>query len=90
MNKYRDDWSVAELCEPYDRDYAAWTRYTQMEREYERKHPTVTNEIEMVKSEICDNYCKYLEEYLSRYEDPDVAHDTMLDEQCVCCPLQRL
>lgn len=51
---------------------------------------TVTQIIEEVKNEMCDNYCKWLEDYLSKCEDPDDAHELMLIEKCGTCPLERL
>lgn len=41
---------------------------------------TVTDIIEEVKTEICDNYCKYVDQ-LSEEE---------LNEKCSNCPLSRL
>lgn len=43
---------------------------------------TVFEIIEEVKTDICDNYCKYPEQYKD--------YDDMLDEQCDKCPLGRL
>ena len=37
--------------------------------------------IEEVKSDICDKICKYREQY---------DYDTLLDEYCETCPLERL
>lgn len=47
-------------------------------------------ELENIKADICDKYCKWPNEYLKSYEDPDVAHDKMIEEWCPECPLQRL
>ena len=38
--------------------------------------------IEQVKENICDNYCKYPDQYES--------NETMIEEQCEKCPLCRL
>jgi hypothetical protein len=45
--------------------------------------------IEEVKEDMCDNYCKYPFEYLMQYEDPEDAHEKMLDEVCNDCPLTK-
>ena len=45
--------------------------------------------IEEVKSEICDNYCKYPAIYNTR-EDSGVDYDRMFEEKCDRCPLNRL
>lgn len=49
----------------------------------------MTNIIEEVSAEICDNYCKYPAIYDTR-EDSDEEHDKMLKEVCDSCPLNRL
>ena len=46
--------------------------------------------IEEVIEEMCDKYCKWPEIYLARYEDPDIAHDVMLETECPDCPLSRI
>lgn len=51
---------------------------------------TVTQIMEQVKSEICDDYCKWPEEYLQIHNDPDEAQAYMLAEKCTTCPLQKL
>lgn len=47
-------------------------------------------ELEEIKADICDNYCKYPEQYWLEYEDSVEAHEQMLREQCEECPLNRL
>ena len=44
--------------------------------------PHEDEDLEKLKSEICDNYCKYPHEYADQ--------DEMIDAVCVCCPLLRL
>ena len=44
--------------------------------------PTVSDIFEEIKSNMCDNYCKYS----ARYKD----YDEMLEEVCSKCPLNRL
>lgn len=54
------------------------------------KKKTVSQELEEIVGEMCDNYCKWPEWYLMNYEDSEEAHDTMISEQCPECPLNRL
>lgn len=49
-----------------------------------------TEVIQEVKEEMCDHFCKYPEWYLMNYEDSEEAHDTMVEEMCSECPLNRL
>lgn len=50
----------------------------------------VYENIEQIKEEMCDHYCKMPEFYLSQYKDPDEAHEVMVNECCAKCPLERL
>lgn len=45
---------------------------------------TVTEIIDDVETEICDNYCKYSDMY------SDEEYDKMIEEVCDSCPLKRL
>lgn len=47
-------------------------------------------EIEKVVNEMCDGYCKWPEIYRSWHEDPDEAHEHMMDDKCITCPLSRI
>jgi len=47
-------------------------------------------EIEEIKEAICNEYCRYPEEYLSMYSDPDEANTEMINEVCDYCPLGNL
>lgn len=40
--------------------------------------------------DMCDNYCRHQEEYLSNYADPDEAFERMCIEECETCPLNRI
>ena len=51
---------------------------------------TVVEIINDVRVQICNNYCKYTEEYLSKFEDPDDAFENMLADKCHFCPFNRL
>lgn len=46
----------------------------------EDKKQTISEIVEEVKTEICDNYCKY----------PDVLPEDVLWSNCEKCPLGRL
>ena len=49
-----------------------------------------TDEIEQIKEDMCDNFCKWPEWYLMNYEDSEEAHDAMVEDMCSECPLNRL
>lgn len=51
---------------------------------------TITNQLETIKEEICDDYCKWPERYRELYEDPDKANERMLTEVCGICPLLKI
>lgn len=50
------------------------------------KGKTVSEIIEEVKTEICDNYCRYT----TIYNINDGEYDATMEEICVNCPLSRL
>ena len=57
--------------------------------------PSVAEIIELVKIDICDNYCKWPERYGINNRDlndpdRDEKYDHMIDEVCEKCPLDRL
>lgn len=51
---------------------------------------TITEQIEEVCNEICDNYCKYPQISLEKYKDPDEAYEWLMNHCCEKCPLDRL
>lgn len=51
---------------------------------------SISDTLEVVKSEICDNYCKYPIDYALMYEDSEVAYETMLEDICSECPLNMI
>lgn len=53
----------------------------------EEKAKTVSQIIEEVKMEICDNYCRYSTIYNTDNED---EYDEMIGKRCSNCPLDRL
>lgn len=57
-----------------------------------RRGPTVTDLIESIKEQVCDQLCKWPERYGVEgrdVKDPE-RYDQMLDEVCEHCPLDRL
>lgn len=45
--------------------------------------------IEDIKADICDNKCKFPEQYALEYEDSEEAHEQMLRDECEFCPLSN-
>lgn len=39
---------------------------------------------------MCDNYCKYPEQYEANYDDPDEAMDKLVEEKCNDCPINKI
>ena len=50
----------------------------------------IAAQLDEVKEEMCDNYCRYPAIYFMEYEDPEEGHEAMLYEQCEECPLNNL
>ena len=50
----------------------------------------ISEKLEQIKEEICDNYCKYPYEYQMNTEDSEEAFENMLQDVCSECPLNRL
>lgn len=46
--------------------------------------------VEDIKENICDNYCKYPEQYQMKNEDSEEAYEQMLRDRYEECPLNRL
>ena len=51
---------------------------------------TITEQIENVKEQICDKYCKFPELSEQTIDDPDEAFDWLQHNHCNDCPLNRL
>lgn len=51
---------------------------------------TVSEQIAAVREKICDEYCKYTEQYLACYKDPDEAQEKLLADICQYCPMREL
>lgn len=50
---------------------------------------TITEQIEKIKEDICDGYCKYPEQTRKEHKDAEEAYEALL-EKCGHCPLCRL
>lgn len=51
---------------------------------------TITKQIEKIKEDICDNYCKFHEQYQFTDPDDEEAFEQMLRSHCESCPLNKL
>lgn len=51
---------------------------------------TITEQIENVKEQICDKYCKFPELSEQTIDDPDEAFEWLQHNHCNDCPLNRL
>lgn len=51
---------------------------------------TVPQMMQEVVETMCGDYCKMPERYLSAIKDPDEAQETMIEEVCKNCPLNKL
>ena len=45
---------------------------------------------ENIKELFCECYCKFSEEFLAMFKDPDVALAEMERQRCNYCPLNKL
>ena len=51
---------------------------------------TRTEKMEQIKEQMCDNYCKYPNQYYLAHEDPEEGFEEMLRDICENCPLNDL
>ena len=61
-----------------------------MTRKNNKEDMTIGEQIAAVREKICDEYCKYTEQYLSCYKDPDEAQERLLADMCSFCPMREL
>ena len=47
-------------------------------------------DFEKLKEDFCDNYCKWPSWFMAYFKDPDDAHEVMLADCCIDCPLNEL
>ena len=59
-------------------------------RSNNKEDMTITEQIAAVREKICDDYCKFTEQYLSCYKDPDEAQEKLLADMCQYCPMREL
>lgn len=48
---------------------------------------TISLQLQDIVEIMCDQYCKYPQQYIDKYGDPDIANEIMLEERCSNCPL---
>ena len=55
------------------------------------KEKTITEQMNAIIEEICDNYCKYTDQYLPKNpgDDVDMLEDMLYTEICANCPLMK-
>ena len=51
---------------------------------------SITEQLESIRDNICENYCKYQEQAFSTHKDPDEALDALMKEHCNDCPFMGL
>ena len=51
---------------------------------------TVTEILEEIEKEICDNYCKYPDVCMAEKKDVNQAEDMLYDTYCVKCPFNKI
>lgn len=51
---------------------------------------TIPEQIAVVREKICDDYCKYTEQYRGCYKDPDEAQEKLLADICQYCVMREL
>ena len=61
-----------------------------MTRHNNKSDMTVREIIEDVKDNICENYCKYTEQYRGCFKDPMEADENKIADMCHFCVMGRL
>lgn len=51
---------------------------------------SISEQIEQIKTEMCDYYCKYPKEARLKFDDGEEAMEWLQKEYCDECPLGRL
>lgn len=46
--------------------------------------------MEELKEALCDDYCKYRDQALGKFKDPDDATEWLVENYCEDCPLNTL
>ena len=61
-----------------------------MARKINKEDMTIPEQIAAVREKICSDYCRYTQEYLSCYKDPDEAWERQSADICNYCPMREL
>ena len=59
-------------------------------RKHNKSDMTVSEQLDYIKEQICDDYCKYPEDCRSFIKDPDEAWEYLMRTHCATCPLNEL
>lgn len=51
---------------------------------------TIQEQLETMKDTICEDICKYTEQYRACYKDPDEADEKRIADMCHFCVVTRL
>ena len=51
--------------------------------------PTISEQMDAIINEICENYCKYPDVAKSEAKDVDYADDLLYDKYCANCPMNK-
>ena len=61
-----------------------------MRRKTNKADMTVTEQLNEVRRQICDNYCKYMDLVLETHQSPDLDMDYLQETYCSTCPMNEL
>ena len=61
-----------------------------MRRKTNKADMTVTEQLNEVRRQICDNYCKYMDIILETHQSSDLAMDYLQETYCATCPMNEL
>ena len=59
-------------------------------RRNNKERMTIIEQLEGLRDNICENYCKYQEKAYSKHKDPDEAIEVLINEHCNNCPFMGL
>jgi predicted metal-dependent peptidase len=59
-------------------------------RRNNKERMTIIEQLESMRDNICENYCKYQEKAYSEHKDPDEAMDVLINQYCNNCPFMGL
>lgn len=54
------------------------------------KGGAIMRNMEELKEALCDDYCKYRDEALGKFKDPDDAQEWLIENYCEDCPLNTI